>query len=212
MPRRTAADVARSRAEAVVAAVDTASIDGLEGLTLGTLAERTGQSKSGLVGRFGDRAALQRATLDEAVRRFTGAVWEPACAAPPGRARLEALIDAWIAHLRDDVFPGGCFVTTASVEFDARPGELHDAVADVVRRWLAVLEAEARTAQAAGDLAGDRDPAAVAFELHALASGGGVASRLLGDRAGLERTHAAMRRAAGLAAAAAPRPSGAGAP
>lgn len=206
MPRRSAADVARSRSEAVSAAVDTASIEGLEGLTLGTLAARTGQSKSGLAGRFGDKGALQRATLDEAVRRFTAAVWEPARHAPPGLPRLEALIDAWIAHLRDDVFPGGCFVTTASVEYDARPGPLHDAIAEIVRRWLAVLEAEARAARAVGDLPADRDPAAVAFELHALASGGGVAARLLGREAGLERTHAAMRRAAGLAAAAAPRP------
>ncbi|MCU0313542.1 MAG: TetR/AcrR family transcriptional regulator, partial [Solirubrobacteraceae bacterium] len=132
MPRRSAADVARSRSEAVSAAVDTASIEGLEGLTLGTLAARTGQSKSGLAGRFGDKGALQRATLDEAVRRFTAAVWEPARHAPPGLPRLEALIDAWIAHLRDDVFPGGCFVTTASVEYDARPGPLHDAIAEIV--------------------------------------------------------------------------------
>jgi hypothetical protein len=136
--------------------------------------------------------------LAAAVERFTEAVWRPASRAAPGLSRLEAIVDAWIAHLRDDVFPGGCFVTTASVEYDARPGPLHDDVAAAVRRWLGVLESEARHAAEAGDLPAGRDPAAVAFELHSLASGGSVAGRLVGDAAALDRTRAAMRRAIGL--------------
>ena len=198
MPRRSTADVADSRASTVEAAVNLASVEGLEGITIGRLAAELDMSKSGLIGRFGDKAALQQAVLAAAVQRFTEAVWRPASAAPPGRPRLEAIIDAWIAHLRDGVFPGGCFVTTASVEYDARPGPLHDDAAAAVRRWLAALEAEIQTAQAAGELPSDRDPADVAFELHALASGGSVAGRLLGDAAALDRVSAAMRRAAGL--------------
>lgn len=199
MPRRSAADVAASRATAVEAAVDLASVEGLEGITIGRLATELSMSKSGLIGRFGDKEALQRAVLAAAVDRFTDAVWRPAAGrAEPGLARLEAIVDAWIAHLRADVFPGGCFVTTASVEYDARPGALHDDVAAAVRRWLGVLEAEARTALQAGDLPAGRDPADVAFELHSLASGGSVAGRLLGDDAALDRTRAAMRRALGL--------------
>ncbi len=89
-------------------------------------------------------------------------------------------------------------MTTASVEYDARPGALHDDVAAAVRRWLDVLEAEARQARQAGDLPAERDPADVAFELHSLASGGGVAGRLLADATALDRTRAAMRRAIGL--------------
>ena len=89
-------------------------------------------------------------------------------------------------------------MTTASVEYDSRPGPLHEDVAEAVRRWLGVLETEARRAREAGDLPTDRDPADVAFELHSLASGGSVAGRLIGDAAGLDRTHAAMRRAIGL--------------
>jgi AcrR family transcriptional regulator len=157
-------------------------------------------SKSGLIGRFGDKEALQRAVFAAATERFTEAVWRPASGAAPGRARLEAIVDAWIAYLRADVFPGGCFVTTASVEYDARPGPLRDDVAAAVRRWLRVLEAEACVAQEAGDLPAERDPAAVAFELHSLASGGSVAGRLLGDAEALDRTRAAMRRAIGVAA------------
>src|SRR4051794_183867 len=196
MPRRSAADVARSRAMSVEAAVDLASVEGLEGLTLGRLAGELGESKSGLVGRFGSKEAMQRAVLHQAIERFTAAVWEPAREAEPGLPRLEAIVEAWIAHLRSGVFPGGCFVTTASVEYDARPGPLHDDVAGAVRRWLTVLEREARRARDAGEL--DRDPADVAFELHSLASGGSVAGRLLGDSATLDRVRAAMRRALGL--------------
>ena len=199
MPRRSAYAVADSRARTVAAAVDVASVDGLEGLTIGRLADALGMSKSGLIGRFGDKEAMQRAVLAAAIERFTAAVYAPAQQAPPGRARLEAIIDRWIDHLRGGVFPGGCFVTTASVEYDARPGRLHDEVARAVRRWLAVLEAEARQAREDGDLPPDREPADVAFELHSLASGGGVAARLLGDPAGLDRTRAAMRRVVGLA-------------
>ena len=183
MPRRSAAAVADSRAIAVAAAVDLASVEGLEGITIGRLAGDLAMSKSGLIGRFGDKEALQRAVLASAIKRFTAAVWEPASVAEPGLPRLEAIIDAWIEHLRAGVFPGGCFVTTASVEYDARPGTLHDDAAAAVRRWLAVLEAEARRALDAGDLPAGRDAADVALELHALASGGSVAGRLLDDRA-----------------------------
>ncbi len=200
MPRRSAADVADSRAAVLEAAVDLASVEGLEGLTIGRLAGDLAMSKSGLIGRFGDKQAMQRAVLAAAVERFTAAVWLPAGRAAPGLPRLEAIIEAWVAHLRDDVFPGGCFVTTASVEYDARPGALHDDAAALVARWLGTLEAEARRAREAGDLPGHRDPADVAFELHALASGGSVAGRLLGDPAALERVRAAMRRTVGLPA------------
>ena len=198
MPRRSAAAVADSRASVVRAAIDLASVEGLEGITIGRLAGELDMSKSGLIGRFGDKEAMQRAVLAAAVERFTDAVWRPAERSEPGLPRLEAIVDAWIGHLRSGVFPGGCFVTTASVEYDARPGPLHDDVAAVVRQWLGVLAAEARTARDAGDLPAGRDPADVAFELHSLASGGSVAGRLIGDATALDRTRAAMRRALGL--------------
>lgn len=198
VPRRSVADVTDSRTSAINAAVDIASVAGLEGITIGRLAGELAMSKSGLIGRFGDKQSMQRAVLAAAVERFTESVWRPASRSEPGLPRLEAIVDAWIGHLRDGVFPGGCFVTTASVEYDARPGPLHDDVAGAVRRWLGVLEAEATRAREAGDLPADRDPADVAFELHSLASGGSVAGRLIGDAAALRRTRAAMRRAIGL--------------
>ncbi|WP_205696857.1 TetR/AcrR family transcriptional regulator [Conexibacter sp. SYSU D00693] len=198
MPRRSAADVADSRTATVEAAVDLASIEGLEGITIGRLASELGMSKSGLIGRFGDKESMQRAVLAAAIERFTDAVWRRVQDVEPGLPRLEAIVDAWIVHLREDTFPGGCFVTTASVEYDARDGALHDDVAAAVRLWLGVLEADARVARDARSLPTDRDPADVALELHALASGGSVAGRLLGDRDALDRVRAAMRRALGL--------------
>src|SRR3954447_17304820 len=200
MPRRSRDAVADSRSSTVEAAVNLASVEGLEGITIGRLAGELSMSKSGLIGRFGDKESMQRAVLAAAIDRFVAAVWEPASAAKAGMPRLEAIVDAWVAHLRSGVFPGGCFVTTASVEYDARPGPLRDDVAAAVRRWLAVLEAQARQARDAGDLTADRDPADVAFELHSLASGGSVAGRLTGDHGALDGTRAAMRRALGLTA------------
>ncbi|MDQ6605496.1 MAG: TetR/AcrR family transcriptional regulator [Actinomycetota bacterium] len=147
VPRRSAADVADSRSSAVEAAIDLASVEGLEGITIGRLAAELGMSKSGLIGRFGDKQTLQRAVLAAAVERFTDAVYRPARRFEPGLPRLAAIIDAWIGHLREDVFPGGCFVTTASVEYDSRPGPLREDVAQAVRRWLGVLEAEAGRAR-----------------------------------------------------------------
>lgn len=199
MPRRSASAVSDSREATLEAAVELASIEGLEGLTIGRLAGDLEMSKSGLIGRFGDKEALQRAVLAQAAERFTKAVWDRAQGAEPGLPRLEAIIEAWIDHLRTG-FPGGCFVTTASVEYDARPGALHDDVAALVRTWLAALERDVRAAMDAGDLQVQAAPADLAFELHALASGGGVAARLTGDAESFDRTRRAMRRALGLPA------------
>src|SRR5919204_508386 len=104
MPRRSAADVAESRGRVIDAAVDVASIDGLEGITIGRLAGELGMSKSGLIGRFGDKEAMQRAVFAAAIERFTEAVWRPAERAEPGLPRLEAIVDAWISYLREGVF------------------------------------------------------------------------------------------------------------
>lgn len=198
MARRPVAEVAESRAAELAVAVDVASIVGLEGLTIGTLATELGTSKSSLATRFGSKEDLQRAVLRAAIERFTAVVWAPVADRTPGIDRLEAIVDQWIQHFEDRNFPGGCFVTTASVEYDARPGVLHDDIAAAARRWLAVLEADAARAIADGDLPADRDPADVAHEIYSLASGGSVLARLTNAAGGLERTRRAMRRALGL--------------
>src|SRR4051812_34068533 len=152
MPRRSAAAVADTRTEVLDVAVDRASIDGLEGLTIGRLADEVAMSKSGLHGLFGSKEGLQVATFERAVEHFTREVWMPVARREPGLPRLLALIDRWLAYHRRPALPGGCFVTTATIEFDARPGPLHDAVVRARKQMHAALEADIRTATLAGDL------------------------------------------------------------
>lgn len=192
MPRRSATDVAGSRAQTLGVAVQLASVVGLEGLTIGWLADRLGMSKSGLVGRFGSKQQLQLATLDQAADIFRRTVYEPASAAPPGLARLNAICDAWVAYLGRPPFPGGCFLTTAMVEFDARPGPVNDAVKKVMRRWLALLEREASTAIDNAELPVGTDPKDVAFTLNALAVGANCDFQLNGNPGSLQRVRRAM--------------------
>lgn len=198
MPRRSAAQVTDSRAATLDAAVHLASLEGLEGLTIGRLASRLDMSKSGLIGRFGSKQELQLATLRAAVETFVREVWIPAEREPPGRARLLALCDAWLDLFRRRVFPGGCFLTTASVEFDARPGPVRDAIAETMRRWHERLEREFRAARDAGEIAAHIDPADAAFEFNALASGASSAFQLQGDVQTLDRARRAMHRVLGL--------------
>lgn len=193
MPRRSVADTARTRAAIVGRAVDLASIEGLEGLTIGRLAGDLQMSKAGVLGHFGTKEELQLATLDAANARFVREVWEPAAGAAPGRERLLAIADAWLSYLDRDVFPGGCFVTAASCEFDDRPGRVHDAVTTAARRWLAVLAHEAEIAIRDGDLPPDTDPADVAFGCNAVAMGVNQARRLLRDDTAIARGRRAMR-------------------
>lgn len=194
MPRRSASQVAESRAAILAAAVASASLRGLEGLTVGRLAGELGMSKSGLIGPFGSKEQLQLATFDAAVRVFVDDVYSPAAREPEGRERLLALCDRWLSFLERDGFPGGCFLTTASVEFDGRPGPVRDAVAAATRRWLRALEREVAAAQKAGELPEATEPADIAFQLNALASGANNVFQLHGDRAVFARARRAMRR------------------
>jgi AcrR family transcriptional regulator len=178
MPRRSAIAVAGTRAEVLDVAVRRASIDGLEGLTIGRLADEVSMSKSGLHGLFGSKEELQVATFENAVQHFMREVWLPISGRDPGLPRLLALIDRWIAYHRRRALPGGCFVTTATIEFDARPGPLRDAVARARRQMHAALEADLRTAIDAGDLPAATNPADGAFALFALASAASQAIQL----------------------------------
>jgi AcrR family transcriptional regulator len=192
MPRRSAPQVAGSRAQTLDAAVELASIVGLEGLTIGRLADQLEMSKSGLVGRFGSKERLQLAALDLAVEIFRDDVYEPAVVQPPGLRRLHAICDAWIDYLGDPPFPGGCFLTTASVEFDSRPGHVNEAVRDVMDRWLDVLEREASVAIENGELPETCDPTDIAFTLNALAVGANCHYQLHRDTRALKRARRAM--------------------
>jgi AcrR family transcriptional regulator len=198
MPRRSAAAVADTRADVLDVAVRRASVDGLEGLTIGRLADELSMSKSSLFGLFGSKEELQVATFDAAVEDFTREVWQPVARREPGMPRLLALVDRWLAYHRRRVLPGGCFVTTATIEFDARPGPLRDAVARSRRRMHRVLETDIRAAIDAGDLPASTEPADVAFTLYALASAASQAIQLEEPGASA-RARRCMRAALGVA-------------
>ncbi len=192
MPRRAATAVEDTRTEVLGVAMRRASVDGLEGLTIGRLADELSMSKSGLHGMFGSKEDLQVATFERAVEAFADDVWLPVAGREPGLPRLLALIDRWLAYHRGQALPGGCFVTTATIEFDARPGPLRDAVAAARRRMHRQLEGDVRTAIEAGDVPADANPADVAFALYALASAASQAIQL-DERGASARARRCMR-------------------
>jgi len=200
-PRRSAAAALETREEIVARAVAVASTDGLEGLTIGRLAGDLSMSKAGVIGHFGTKERLQLAALEEAIAIFTREVWTPVAELPAGLERLLAICDAWIAHLQSGVFPGGCFLTAASMEFDGRAGPVRERVIAGFEQWRAAVERDVRAAVKAGQLPAATDPAQVWFELNALAIGLNQALQLLGDDDAPARARRAMRRAIGLGAA-----------
>src|SRR3954451_18648633 len=199
MPRRSQTAVAGTRAEVLDTAVRRASIDGLEGLTIGRLADEVSMSKSGLHGLFGSKEELQLAAFEKAVESFVREDWLPVASLRRGLPRLTALLDRWIDYHERGVLPGGCFVTTATIEFDSKPGPLRDAVLRAREQMHAVLEADIRAARDAGDLPTVMDPADTAFSLYALASAASQAIQLEEPGAG-DRARRCMRAALGAPA------------
>jgi AcrR family transcriptional regulator len=166
---------AETRAAILDRAVDLASVDGLEGLTIGRLAAELEMSKSGLFAHFGSKQELQLATVEAAAARFTAAVIEPSLDAAEGAPRLRAMATTYLAHLEDDSYAGGCFWGATSAEYDDRPGPVRDAIAAALDAWLGEIERQAR-------IAGAAEPECLAFELYAVVMGANSRFRLSGDR------------------------------
>jgi AcrR family transcriptional regulator len=181
----TATKGARTRAAILDRAVDLASAEGLEGLTIGRLAADLRMSKSGLFAHFGSKQELQLAAVAAAAERFRGAVIEPAMAAPDGAPRLRAMGERYLAHL--DLYSGGCFWGATSIEYDDRPGPVRDAIAAALDAWLAELERHA-------EIAGVEQPERFAFELYAVVMGANARYRLSGDRKVLGYAREALER------------------
>ena len=161
-------------------AVNLASLEGLEGLTIGRLASTLRISKSGLFAHFGSKEDLQCAVVDEARDIFVEEVVRPAFKFD-GLERLRALCENWLRYGRERVFPGGCFFSAASLEFDDRPGRVRDQIVELMKKWLGNLEYAARDAQLAGEIKMEADVRQLAFEIQALAMGANWSSRLFRD-------------------------------
>jgi AcrR family transcriptional regulator len=178
-------------------AVELASVEGLEGLTIGRLATELELSKSGLFRHFGSKQELQLATVERATALFRREVLEPAAAAEPGLARLRALIDGYLGYLEREVLPGGCFLTAAGAEFDGRPGPVRDAIAASSLDWGRELQRQAELARDRGELPADVDPAQLVFELGAYTTRANAAYQLHGDRDAFDRARVAIERSLG---------------
>ena len=182
----------RTRQAILEVAVDVASAEGLEGLTIGRLASELSMSKSGLFAHFGSKEELQLATVEAARDIFIREVIRPCFEAGKGLPRLWKLCDVWLAYVRGEVFRGGCFFAAAAAEFDGRPGPVRDRVAEIMKEWLATLRGSINEAREAGQLSADADPSQLAFELNALEMGANWAYQLYGDRQAFSRARDAI--------------------
>jgi AcrR family transcriptional regulator len=190
--RRRRADGERSREKILQAAAELATIEGLNGLSIGRLADAVGMSKSGLYAHFRSKEELQLATVETA-SRILAAELEPGMEAPAGKARIVALCDAFLSHVERRVFPGGCFFASGAAELSTQPGRVRDAIAASYREWIALLQAEVRTAQAAGDVDAGEDAEQVVFELNGILVAANVFFLLFDDPGELERARRGVR-------------------
>jgi AcrR family transcriptional regulator len=198
--RRTRSDGERTRAAILREAVSLATVDGLEGLSIGNLADALKMSKSGLYAHFGSKQELQLATVDEAGRIFQLEVISPALAAPTAVTRLVAVCDAFFDHLERRTFPGGCFFAGAALEMGTRPGPVKDRVAAFQSAFHQLLQQLAAAAVQHGDLADDEDPVSLAFELNGIILAADSNFVLHDDPGALEIARKVVRRRLGVSA------------
>jgi len=197
-PRHPRADGERTRAAILRAAASLATVDGLEGLSIGNLAAATGISKSGLYAHFGSKQELQLATVGEAERIFTAEVVRPALAARPGLAQLAAACEAFLGYVQRGVFPGGCFFAAAALEMGTHPGPVKDRVAAIQSGFTALLRGFAATALEQHELPAREDPDRLAFELHAILLAADTKFILNDDPAALDLARQIVRQRLGL--------------
>lgn len=196
----------RTREAILYRATNIASIEGLEGLTIGRLAEDLRMSKSGLFAHFGSKEELQLATIEVARQIFIDKVTRPAIAAPKGMPRLWGLINQWLVLVEKRVFSGGCFFSAASFEFDSRRGVVHDRIAAIMREWMDVLTRAVERAQKAGHIGAKVNPTRLAFEIHGIAMGAHWAHQLLDDKQAYSRARTSvLEKLRGIATPSSPR-------
>ena len=157
----------QTRAAIVDAALGLASQSGIEGLSIGALAELTGMSKSGVFAHFGSREELQISVVREYHARFEEEIFLPALDEPRGLPRLQAMFDRWLDRVSIEVH-SGCIYISGAVEFDDRPGPVRDALVAMVQTWRAALGRAIGAAVSEGHLRDDTDVAQLLFEIHGL--------------------------------------------
>jgi AcrR family transcriptional regulator len=195
--RKQRVDGERTREAIVREAVSLATLDGLEGLSIGNLAGALDMSKSGIYAHFGSKQDLQLATVDEAERIFQAEVVEPALEAAPGIAQLITVCDAFFDHLERRTFPGGCFLASAVLEMGSRPGPVREHVAAFQGRFAALIRKFIVTALENHELPRDEDPDALMFEVNGMILAANANFVLRSDPAVLDMAKHVVRRRLG---------------
>jgi AcrR family transcriptional regulator len=185
---------ARTRRQILRAAMDIASAEGLEGLSIGRLASDLKMSKTGVFSHFGSKRELQLATIDAAKEVFLERIVQPALKEPRGTLRLTAMLYKWLEYVEKIVFRGGCFFAAASAEFDSRPGAVRNQIALHTKAWLVGLEDEIRFAASNDQFRSSVDAAQLAFELHSYVQEANWAFKLFNDKSAFERARRAIAR------------------
>lgn len=183
----------RSRRAIMDRAVQLASVDGLDGLSIGGIATEASLSKSGVVALFGSKESLQLATIDAAREVFVEQVIQPALEQKGGLERLHALLDSWLEYSERRVFTGGCFFAAAAAEFRAKPGPIRDAVAEAMEEWFQFVRRVIERAIERGELTGV-DATQLAFETTAVLDAANARSVLNNSREPYAHARAALAR------------------
>jgi AcrR family transcriptional regulator len=182
----------RTRAEILSVAVDIASAEGLEGLSIGRLAAELRMSKTGIFAHFGSKEQLQLATVGAAKQIFLEQVVKPGLTTPRGLPRLRVMLESWLGYVERIVFRGGCFFAAASAEFDSRPGKVRDEIALLTRAWLMALQAEVAFARRKKQMKASVVSSQLAFELHAYVQEANWAFKLFDDKSAFLRARQAI--------------------
>src|SRR5215831_5551426 len=184
----------RTRQQILRIAMDIASAEGLEGLSIGRLATELQMSKTGIFAHFGSKEQLQLATVEAAKQVFTVQAVQPSLTHSRGIPRLRAMLENWIGYVERIVFRGGCFFAAASAEFDSRPGPVRDEIASLTKAWLIALQDEIAFARSAKQMKADVDPVQVALELHAYVQEANWAFKLFNDNSAFPHARLAIVR------------------
>lgn len=191
--RRTRADGERTKQLILETAVRLATVEGLDGLSIGNLANATGVSKSGVYAHFDSKEDLQLATVETARTLFIEVVVIPALEAK-GLERLQALCESFLSYVEHRTLPGGCFFAAAAAELGGRSGPLKALVATNQTDWISLLTAAAEEAKATGQLLTDTEVPVLVFELNALVISANTGFILHDDPAIISRARAAITR------------------
>ncbi len=183
-----------TRAVLLDAGLGLASRFGLEGITIGALADIVSMSKSGVFAHFGSREDLQIAIIDEYYQRFEKEVFHPALQQPRGLPRLRAMFENWIRRVTEEEVHSGCIFISGAVEYDDREGPVSDALRKAIQTWMAALGRAVEQARTEGHLASGTDAHQMIFEIHGLILSVHYEARFLHKPQAIERIHTSFER------------------